>query len=161
MKVAQTIAEGESKCISRQVCAIIVQNDRLKSTGHNGTPKGQANCCDVNAHLVADSGRWATDTAHAEHHAWSKKHEVHAEANAILWCAPVDRTGATMYCTLQPCSECSKLIAASGITQVIYNETYDRTPIESINILKDANIEVFHIDEISNEQNTIVCRKIK
>ena len=85
MSVAHVIAKGESKCISKQVCAIIVKDDRLKSTGHNGTPKGQPNCCDVNAHLLDADGNYTSGTAADEHHKWSKQNEIHAEINAIMY----------------------------------------------------------------------------
>lgn len=149
MNVAHTIAHGESKCISRQVCAIIVKDGRLKSTGHNGTPPKQPNCCDVNAHLLSEK-RWATDTAHEEHHEWSKKHEIHAEINALLYAAPEERVGATLYTTLEPCQDCAKAIAGSGITTVVYDEEYPRTPIEARNILRRAGIAVYRLDELED-----------
>lgn len=151
MNVAYTIAKGESKCISQKVCAIVVKDDRLKSTGHNGTPKGQPNCCDVNSHLVDADGNYDASKHNNEHHLWSNKNEIHAEANALLYCSPQDREGATLYTTLQPCSDCCKLIAASGIVRVIYGEVYHRTPIDSIDILKNANIDVININDLVDD----------
>lgn len=148
MAVAETIAKGESKCISRQVCAIIVQNDRLKSTGHNGTPPGQPNCCDVNAHLLNVKGIFK-DKDHADrHHKWSLKNEIHAEINAIMYCSPEDRKGATLYSTLEPCADCAKAIAGSGITTVIYKQEYPRTPQDARDILKNANIAVHKLSNL-------------
>lgn len=145
MNVAHVIAKGESKCISKQVCAIIVKNDRLKSTGHNGTPKGQPNCCDVNTHLLNEDGVYIRDKATDEHFLWSKQNEIHAEINAIMYASPEERNGATLYTTLEPCEDCAKAIAGSGITTVIYAEEYTRTPQAARDILQRANITVIKL----------------
>lgn len=146
LKIADVVAE-ESKCISQHVGAVIVNNDRIVSTGYNGTPMNQPNCCDVNEHLV-HSGKfqhWVSDEAKVEHHDWSMLHEIHAEMNAILYSTPTDRLGATLYCTLQPCYTCSLLIAGSGITRVIYERNYPRTPPEAEKVLRAANVEIYCI----------------
>lgn len=146
MKIAQVVAD-ESKCISHHVGSVIVKNDRIVSTGYNGTPAGQANCCDVNSHLVYNGQlqHWKTEDAKDEHHNWSIHHEIHAEMNAILYSSKEDRVGATLYCTLQPCYTCSLLIAGSGITRVIYETNYARTPPAAAQVLKDAGVQIYSI----------------
>lgn len=153
MKIAYDVAD-ESKCISHHVGAVIVKNDRIVSTGYNGTPSKQPNCCDVNSHLVHDKTlqEWVSDEAKAEHHHWSQLHEIHAEMNALLYSAPIDRVGATLYSTLQPCYTCSLLIAGSGISTVIYDKEYLRTPPEAITVLKNAGIEVLSLDEANKKE---------
>lgn len=149
MKIAKAVA-SESKCISQHVGAVIVQNDRIVSTGYNGTPEKQPNCCDVNKHLV-NGGKfqmWNTEEAKLTHHHWSQLHEIHAEMNALLYSAPKDRVGATLYSTLQPCYTCSLLIAGSGITHVIYEKEYPRTPPEAISVLKNAGITVNKLSDL-------------
>jgi dCMP deaminase len=51
---------------------------------------------------------------------------VHAESNAILKAAkngtPVN--DATLYLTMSPCIDCSKLILQSGIKRVVYLNDY-------------------------------------
>lgn len=44
--IAEAVAK-RSTCIRRQYGAVIVQNDRIVSTGYNGAPRGADNCCDV------------------------------------------------------------------------------------------------------------------
>lgn len=146
MKIAQVVAD-ESKCISHHVGAVIVKNDRIVSTGYNGTPSGQANCCDVNKHLVhhGQLQHWINEDAKIAHHDWSIHHEIHAEMNAILYSSKEDRVGATLYSTLQPCYTCSLLIAGSGITRVIYENNYARTPPAAEQVLKDAGVEIYSL----------------
>jgi len=67
---------------------------------------------------------------------------VHAEQNVIAFCAKegISTAGATLYVTTSPCKQCSKLIAQSGISRVVYFEKYKDT--SGINMLKKLNIEV-------------------
>lgn len=152
MKIANVVA-SESKCIAHRVGAVIVKNDRIVSTGYNGSPSKQENCCDANSHLVhnGEFQNWVSDEAQAEHHQWSQLHELHAEHNALLFANPLDREGSTLYCTLQPCYVCSLLIAGSGIKRVIYENEYHRTPEEAINVLKNAGIEVYKLSDMNSE----------
>lgn len=117
LKIAEEIASA-SKCVSKQVGAVIVKDGRILSTGYNGTPAGYTNC----------SEHW--DGAYTkEHHEWSKTYEIHAEMNAIIWAARkgISIEGATIYVTLEPCSECSKNVIASGIKRIVYDKAYEHT----------------------------------
>jgi dCMP deaminase len=118
-----------SYCQRRKVGAIIVKDRMIISDGYNGTPSGFENCCED------DMG-------------YTKWYVLHAEANAILKVARSTQTcdGATLYITLSPCKECSKLIHQAGITRVVYHESYkDASGIE---FLKKAGVVVDFIDSL-------------
>jgi dCMP deaminase len=153
MNIAKIVAD-ESKCISQHVGAVIVKNDRIVSTGYNGSPSKQQNCCDANSHLVNNNEfqNWVSEEAKHEHHEWSQLHELHAEHNALLFANPVDRYGATLYCTLQPCFVCSLLIAGSGIKRVIYEKEYHRTPEQALDVLRNAGIIVERLSDIEENK---------
>ncbi len=122
INIALEIATA-SKCVSKNVGAVIVKNGRILSTGYNGTPAGYTNCCDY----------W--DAKHTkEHHNWSKTYEIHAEMNAIIWAARegISIKDATIYVTLEPCSDCSKNIIASGIKRIVYDKPYEHTDSDAI-----------------------------
>ena len=87
-----------SHCSRKKVGAIIVKDQMIISDGYNGTPAGFDNCCENEA---------------GETH-W---YVLHAEANAILKVAKSTNNckGATLYLTLSPCKDCSKLILQAGI----------------------------------------------
>ncbi|MNE75860.1 tRNA-specific adenosine deaminase [compost metagenome] len=51
--------------------------------------------------------------------------------------------GATLYITLSPCKECSKLIHQSGIKRVVYHNGYRDD--SGIQFLIKAGIDVMHI----------------
>jgi len=123
-----------SKCVSKQVGAVIVKNGRILSTGYNGTPAGFINCCDY----------WKGEYT-SEHHEWSKTYEIHAEMNAIIWAARegISIEGATIYVTLEPCSECSKNVIASGIKRIVYAKSYEHTHSEIISkFIKDNGVSI-------------------
>ncbi len=103
-----------SHCKRRQVGALIVKDKMIISDGYNGTPTGFENCCED------DEG-------------YTKWYVLHAEANAILKVASSTQStrGSTLYVTLSPCTDCSKLIFQSGIVRVVYITEYkDRTGLD-------------------------------
>ena len=133
INIAAEIATA-SKCVSKQVGAVIVKDGRILSTGYNGTPAGFTNCCDF------WDGKYTK-----EHHEWSKTYEIHAEMNAIIWAARkgISIEGATIYVTLEPCSECSKNLIASGIKRIVYKTPYEHTHSEVVSqFLKDNGVSI-------------------
>lgn len=128
LRMAETWAEL-SHCARKKVGAIIVKNDAIISDGYNGTPAGFDNTC---------------ETENGETH-W---YVLHAEANAILKVAKSTNncTGATLYLTLSPCKDCSKLILQAGITRLVYRNHYRDTV--GVDFLQEAGIEVVQIQEI-------------
>jgi dCMP deaminase len=133
INIAKEIATA-SKCVSKQVGAVIVKDGRILSTGYNGTPTGFINCNDY----------WNSRYT-KEHHEWSKTYEIHAEMNAIIWAARkgISIEGATIYVTLEPCSECSKNLIASGIKRIVYEKAYEHTNSTVVSqFLKDNGVKI-------------------
>ena len=112
-----------SYCDRRKVGALIVKDRMIISDGYNGTPSGFENVCED------DNG-------------FTKWYVLHAEANAILKVANSTQscTGATLYLTMSPCSNCSKLIHQAGIQRVVYNKKYK--DVSGIEFLKKAGVIV-------------------
>lgn len=138
INIAHEIASA-SKCVSKQVGAVIVKEGRILSTGYNGTPTGFTNC----------SAHWKGEYT-AEHHEWSKTYEIHAEMNAIIWAARkgISIENATIYVTLEPCSECSKNLIASGIKRIVYDKPYEKNNSEVISqFIKDNGVVIEQIKE--------------
>ncbi len=118
-----------SHCQRKQVGSLIVKENMIISDGYNGTPSGYTNSCED------DKG---------ETH-W---YVLHAEANALLKVAKSTQSadGATLYITLSPCKECSKLIIQSGIKRVVYLNEYKDT--SGIDFLSEYGISVHHIKSL-------------
>jgi len=141
INIAKEIATA-SKCVSKQVGAVIVKDGRILSTGYNGTPAGYINCCDY----------WDNKYT-KEHHEWSKLYEIHAEMNAIIWAARegISIKDATIYVTLEPCSECSKNLIASGIKRIVYEKSYEHNNSEIISkFIKDNGVVIEQLNEEEN-----------
>jgi len=139
INIAKEIASA-SKCVSKQVGAVIVKNGRILSTGYNGTPPGYANCSDY------WDGKYTKD-----HHEWSKTYEIHAEMNAIIWAARegISIDGATIYVTLEPCSDCSKNLIASGIKRIVYDKSYEHTNSDVVTkFIQDNNVIIEKLNDI-------------
>ena len=115
-----------SYCERRKVGALIVKDRMIISDGYNGTPTGMENMCE-------------------DEENYTKWYVLHAEANAIMKVASSTQScsGATLYVTLSPCKDCSKLIYQAGIVRVVYIDQYKDTT--GIDFLKDAGVEVVQI----------------
>lgn len=124
------VAEAVSKrstCLNKHYGAIIVQDDAIRSTGYNGSPRGDINCCDQGvcyrvAQKIPRGTRYETCRS------------AHGEANAIISAAPADMKHATMYLygydcvtghevtAINSCIMCKRLIINAGIDEVIYSD---------------------------------------
>ena len=122
-----------SHCKRKQVGAVIVKDRMIISDGYNGTPTGFENPCED------DEG-------------YTKWYVLHAEANAILKVAASTQSckGATLYITLSPCKECSKLIYQAGIKRVVYQNGYKDD--SGLKFLEKAGVEISHIEQITVEE---------
>lgn len=118
-----------SYCKRRQVGAIIVKDKMIISDGYNGTPTGFENICED------DEG-------------YTKWYVLHAEANAILKvaCSTQSCQGATLYITMSPCKDCSKLIHQAGIVRLVYKEGYKDD--EGLAFLEKAGVSITHIQDL-------------
>ena len=125
LKMAQEWAKL-SHCKRRQVGALIVKDRMIISDGYNGTPSGFDNCCEDDEGLT----KWEV---------------LHAEANAILKVANSTQSckNATLYITLSPCKQCSKLIHQAGIKRVVYAKSYRDT--SGIDFLAKAGVEIEYL----------------
>ena len=125
MEMAYLIASWAS-CYkeNRKIGCVIVKNKRIMTTGYNGAPREK---------LGIPSGT---------------KQEIcyatHAEQNAIIQAARlgVSIDGATLYCTHQPCSLCTRMIINAGIRRVVYEQGYP----------DDFSLQLFHDAQIPIEQ---------
>jgi dCMP deaminase len=119
-----------SHCERMKVGCLMVKDKSIISDGYNGSPTGFPNICE-DENMV------------------TLPYVLHAEANAITKLAKSTQSsdGSTIYVTLSPCYECSKLIIQSGIKRVVFSEVY-RKP-ESIAFLLEAGIEIVKISNLT------------
>lgn len=118
-----------SHCERKQVGALIVKDRMIISDGYNGTPTGYDNCCEN------DEGK-------------TRWYVLHAEANALTKIAKSNHNadGATLYITLSPCKECSKLILQAGIKRVVYLNAYKDD--SGLKFLEQSGVELTLVEKV-------------
>ena len=89
---------------------MVNEENRIVSTGYNGSIKGNPHCDEV-GHTMRDGHCIAT---------------IHAEMNAILYCAKegIATKNTICYVTHFPCLNCTKSLIQAGIKKIYYNEAY-------------------------------------
>ena len=133
LKMAQEWAKL-SYCKRKQVGALIVKDRTIIADGYNGTPSGFDNCCE-------------------DENYETKWYVLHAEANAILKISRNTQSceGATLYLTLSPCRECSKLILQAGIKRLVYIDDYSDSV--GLEFLRNAGLEILKISQEELQNN--------
>ena len=118
-----------SYCERKQVGALIVRDKMIISDGYNGTPTGFENICED------DEG-------------YTKWYVLHAEANAISKVAGSTQSckGSTLYITMAPCQQCSKLIHQAGISRLVYLQSYKDD--SGVKFLRKAGVDITHIESL-------------
>lgn len=114
-----------STCLKRRYGAVIVNNDEIVSTGYNGNPRGEDNCCDrgncQRMDLPSNSGNY------------NDCFSVHAEQNAMISASRNEMLGSTIYLAgekyengiwkdiedAEPCPICFRMIKNSGIKRIV------------------------------------------
>lgn len=138
LKCAYAVAELSYAKRKKVGTIIVAKCGQIIAEGVNGMPSGFNNICEtcIFPEMV------------------TKKEVIHAESNALLKIARSTNSsiGATLYNTLAPCFECSKLIIQAGIVRVVYAEEYPYAghtgPAREmgLDLLHKANI---HVDCLS------------
>jgi dCMP deaminase len=133
MAMAALVAE-RSTCLRRQVGAVLEKEKHIIATGYNGTLAKLPHCREkgcLREKLGIPSG---------------ERHElcvgVHAEQNVVIQAAlhGSSTKGTTLYCTHQPCIVCAKVLAAAGVTRIVFRGDYpDRLAGE---ILAEAGVQL-------------------
>lgn len=138
MRIVEDVAT-RSTCRRRKVGAILVKDKRIIATGYNGGPTGLSHCLEIGClreQMGIPSGQ---------------KHElcrgVHAEQNAIIQAARygLHTDGSVLYCTTQPCVQCTKMLLNAGVKEIVFREGYpDGLALE---LLEESGIKVRKLDE--------------
>jgi len=141
------LVKSRGSCPRRQVGAVIVKDKRVLTTGYNGAPRNFPHPIDVGClrdELQVPKGMLA-DICPC----------LHAEQNAILQAATtgVSIEGADLYCTTQPCTQCSRMLANCGIKRVLFAEEYP-DPLAT-GILTTAGVEMYHFDHATNKAHRL------
>jgi len=138
MSIAR-VAASRSNCVKRKIGAVITIDRRIVATGYNGTPRGVRNCNEGGCPRCSAFG----ESGQALHECICS----HGEENAIVQSAyhGVCVRGGTLYTTMSPCLQCTKMIVNGGITAVVYNGDYPLGKT-SLEILREAGVKLSKVE---------------
>jgi dCMP deaminase len=115
MNIAMAVRK-KANCMGRRVGALLVKENRIISTGYNGTPEGMINCLDGGCVRCRDKETYAASVG------YDVCICVHAELNAIITAARFGNSieGALAYSTLRPCFDCTKALLQARVHTIYY-----------------------------------------
>lgn len=131
MTIADNLAD-RSNCIKLKVGAITVKNNRILSSGFNGTPNNLPNCFEGGCPRCKSSSKQGENLDSCIC--------IHAEINCIIEVGKDKLEGACMYVTFFPCLQCCKQIIQSGIKKVVFKNEYNSELSKAL--FKQSKIEV-------------------
>ncbi|OQX54586.1 MAG: cell division protein DedD [Candidatus Omnitrophica bacterium 4484_213] len=129
-----TCDRGKSGCV-------IVRDRRILATGYVGAPSGLPHC-DEAGHMLRDV---ITPDGSVSKHCIRT---IHAEQNAICQAAKfgISLNGSTLYCSMEPCFTCAKMIVNCGIKRVVCNKRY-HAGADTRGLFKKAGVELKVLSE--------------
>lgn len=110
-------------CIRRNYGAIIINDDKIISTGYTGAPKGEPNCCDIGI-----CEREKLKIPSGERYELCKS--VHAEMNAVIHAGVERCKGGTIFIvgldrdgelipSVYPCKLCARVLKNAKVIDVV------------------------------------------
>ena len=124
-----TATSNRSPCERLKVGCLLVNENRIISQGYNGFLPG----CPHKS-IVRDNHEQAT---------------IHAEQNALCDCAKrgVSCNGAIAYITHYPCLICTRLLLASGISEIYYINEYKKDDLVE-EFANQKNVKIYKIENV-------------
>lgn len=133
-----------STCSKAQYMAIVVGTDgRVLGTGYNGAPPNVKHCIDGGCPRAINNVPSGTPYDYGDGLCVA----THAEPNALMHSDRSARMGGTLYVNGVPCFGCSKLIASSGLSRVVYlDNAQSRSDVsQSIMMMEASGIKTLPI----------------
>ena len=146
-EISHTVATRGTCDRGRSGC-VIVRDKRILTTGYVGSPPGMPHC-DEAGHQMAE---FLDEEGKRSQHCIRT---VHAEQNAIAQAARfgISLAGATLYCKMEPCYVCARLIISCGIVRVVAEKRYHRGEMTR-SMFQQAGVQLDVIyDEVERYQN--------
>lgn len=115
MNIAMAVRK-KANCLGRRVGAVIVRENRIISTGYNGTPEGMTNCSDGGCVRCRERDTYKASVG------YDVCICVHAEQNALITAARFGNAveDAMVYSTLRPCFDCTKAMLQAKVRSIRY-----------------------------------------
>lgn len=179
MAMVDTVAT-RSTCPRRSVgCVLVNSNNRVVSTGYNGTPPGFPHCGEMTPGLklmeisILQTGELSPEWR-AEDEVWTcggenyksgegldKCWATHAEVNAFTQVTPEQGPFTAYFNNATPCFTCAKMCVTYGVKRIVARDWYAHEGVDKL--FKQAGVvvvlvgksiprKVAHIGTIGREQ---------
>lgn len=144
MNIVREVAK-RGTCDRGRTGAILVRDKRILATGYVGAPKGMPHCDEEGHELVemfdeeGQISKHCVRTSHAE---------MNALAQAVREGVKID--GSTVYCKLEPCYACAKILVNAGIKRVVCEKRYHGGQ-KTRELFKLSNIQLDVLSEATEQ----------
>jgi dCMP deaminase len=120
-----------ANCTGNRVGAVVALNNRIVSTGYNGTPDNMPNCLDGGCYRCLNR-----DKTYKSGQAYDLCICVHAEQNALLAaaCFGIAVRGSNVYTTMRPCFGCAKEMLQAQVHAIYF--LHEWSPVATDDMLK-------------------------
>lgn len=141
LKIGREVAR-RATCDRGKAGCLVVRDKRILCTGYVGSPAGLPHCDEVGHQMKTVMHENGTTSQHC-------MRTIHAEQNTICQAAKegISLKGATLYCNMEPCIVCARMIANCGISRVVAQKKYQKAE-ETRELFKKAKVQ---LDVLDNE----------
>ena len=139
--IMQQVAQ-RATCDRGKAGCVIVRDKQILCTGYVGSAAGQEHCDDAGHQLKTVRHEDGSESVHCVR-------TIHAEQNAICQAARqgISLRGATLYCKMEPCIVCARLLVNCGIIRAVCEKRYHRAQ-ETRELFKAVGVK---LEVISDE----------
>lgn len=134
------MASTRCRCHRRHVGAVLVQGKKLLGTAYNGAPSGVPDCSEAGCMIAEEYELAIVDGQEQMVKKQRCVRTIHAEQNLLLFTDRIDREGASVYVTDQPCWTCANMLANSGVQEVVYHRSYPKDADKVTKLMEQVGI---------------------
>lgn len=134
-----------SSCHDRKIGAILVKGNTLIGTGYNGAPRGIDDCMTKRDFCQREANRKSKNEKE-----YFNCPTVHSEVNALVnnnYIGGPSTKGATLYTSVFPCTECSKLLINAGVKDIVYAEGFQNDSGLAMKLFEEAGVKARKIEK--------------
>ena len=139
LKISQEVAQ-RATCDRGKAGCVVVRDKRILCTGYVGSPIGMPHCDEIGHQLKTVIHEDGSSSQHC-------MRTIHAEQNAICQAARegISLKGATVYCKMEPCTVCARMISNCGIVRVVCDKKYQKAQeTRELFVMAKIKLEVRH-----------------
>ena len=141
MGIMQQVAQ-RATCDRGKAGCVIVRDKQILCTGYVGSAAGQPHCDDAGHQLKTMVHEDGSSSQHCVR-------TIHAEQNAICQAAKqgISLQRATVYCRMEPCIVCARLLVNCGVVRVVCEKKYHRAQ-ETRELFRQTKVKLEVVEDV-------------